>query len=152
MNSENVTKFLPMRPQNGSFWKSRRDWRHGQKKSEWHASPHWLPQSQARSERDREREREREREWGRERERERESDRERERETDANPPQRGIPIYETNLTQEYFQGVILQHYENELYKIEFRRIIYGKLHIRHVIPEKIARNNSQGLILVFFSC
>ena len=90
-------------------------------------------------EKERERETERASERGRERERERESDNkkiERERETDANPPQRGIPKYEANLTQKYFQGVTLQNYENKSYNINFRRIIYGKLHTRHVIPEK----------------
>ena len=143
-----------MRPQKGSFWESRRDWRHGQRKSGWHASPHWLPQSQARSDRDRERkrDREREREKERERERERESEsegeseneseraRERERERDGRePPTAGHSKIWTNLTQKYFQGVILQNYENKLYKIKFRSITYGKLHIRHVIPEKKLR-------------
>ena len=119
-----------------------------------HTDSHSHRHEASETDRERESEREREREREGESENESESDRERKRarETDANPPQRGIPIYETNLTQKYFQGVILQNYENELYKIEYRRIIYGKLHIWHVIPEKITQNNSQGLILVIISC
>ena len=137
-----------MRPQNGLFWKNRRDWRHGQRKkvsgtrAHIDSHSHRHEASETERERERERTREREREWERVRARARTRERYiyiyiyRERETDANPPQRRIPKYETNLTQKYFQGVILQSYENKFYKIKFRRIINGKLHIRHVIPEK----------------
>ena len=100
-------------------------------KKEWHASP--LPQSQARSGRERERERERER--ARARARYRESERERERDG-GEPPRAGSPkTRKQTLRKNLFRELFCKITKTNFTKINSWRIIYGKLRVRHVVPE-----------------
>ena len=110
-----------------------------------HSHRHEASESERERERERERkrkkkEKERERERAREREKERNRERERERETGANPPQRGIPkIQKQTLRKNIFREWFCKITKTNFTKINSRRIIYGKLRIRHVIPENILK-------------
>ena len=93
----------------------------------------------------------RERDFATERESERE--RERERQTGANTPQRAFQKYENKPYAKIFSGNSFAKLRKEtLRKIRSRRIIYRKLRIGRIIPEKITSNTSQGIIFVIILC